>query len=557
MNRKQRRLAAKQKPQSPQKPSYMVLIKAGETAYAQNRYADALQAFSDALRIKPKDKALKARVLNLLKDMEIRSFNQRLKDIILDLLKTEGLNHIQLSKPWHSLLLCDPAFSELTRLQQQKDYATFCKTIDFSKIKACLRDPYLLEGLSRLLVFDVTFEALLTHLRRYYLDNRENLELEPGSSPFLSALAQYCELNEYIFAVSDEEVKALDAFEQKADLSAYELALYAGYRPLTNLSEVPGNKDHPEVLYKLIKRQIGQYKAEQAAKEAIKNIIDGQTQNEDKTSEKVQEQYEENPYPRWAALPHIPSHMVKNQPLEILIAGCGTGNGVCQLAQLYPKAKITAIDLSLSSLAYAQLKAKEFKFSNIAFFQGNILELGRLNQQFDLIDCSGVLHHMKDPMKGWAILKSLVKPDGKMHIGLYSTAARDDVIAVQKIIKEETFEPTPAGIREFRQTMTKLPDSHAAKPITKRRDYYTTSGCRDLAFHVQEKCYTIPEIAKALNTLDLRFDGFQIPSKTVFEAYKKRFPDDAEMKNLENWAIFEQDHPETFRGMYQFWCRKA
>ena len=36
--------------------------------------------------------------------------------------------------------------------------------------------------------------------------------------------------------------------------------------------------------------------------------------------------------------------------------------------------------------------------------QADILDLHKLNKQFDIIESVGVLHHMNDPLLGWKIL---------------------------------------------------------------------------------------------------------------------------------------------------------
>jgi hypothetical protein len=36
-----------------------------------------------------------------------------------------------------------------------------------------------------------------------------------------------------------------------------------------------------------------------------------------------------------------------------------------------------------------------------------------------------------------------------------------------------------------------------------------------------------------------------------------RFPDDRVATNLAQWQLFENEYPDTFVGMYQFWVQKA
>ena len=58
------------------------------------------------------------------------------------------------------------------------------------------------------------------------------------------------------------------------------------------------------------------------------------------------------------------------------------------------------MDLSPASVAFAIAKADELGLSNIKFGIGDILKLPDLDTRFDIIECSGVLHHMKNPAKG-------------------------------------------------------------------------------------------------------------------------------------------------------------
>ena len=40
-------------------------------------------------------------------------------------------------------------------------------------------------------------------------------------------------------------------------------------------------------------------------------------------------------------------------------------------------------------------------------------------------------------------------------------------------------------------------------------------------------------------------------------AYRARFPNDVAATDLSNWHAFEEDNPDTFIEMYQFWVQKA
>src|SRR5690606_839498 len=125
---------------------------------------------------------------------------------------------------------------------------------------------------------------------------------------------------------------------------------------------------------------------------------------------------------------------------DVLIAGAGTGKQALQSAFAYgPKARLLATDLSAPSLGYADCAAKRYGVDNIEFMVADILDLDRLDRQFDIIECVGVLHHMADPWAGWRKLVSRLKPSGLMYVGLYSATARANF----GILREQPDYPGP------------------------------------------------------------------------------------------------------------------
>jgi SAM-dependent methyltransferase len=288
----------------------------------------------------------------------------------------------------------------------------------------------------------------------------------------------------------------------------------------------------------------------------------------DAASLQVQRQYEENPYPRWVFAPsrQAPVSLAEDlrarfpnasfgvpgagNGIDILIAGCGTGQHPIGMAQRYRGARVLAIDLSLTSLCYAQRKSRELGIDNIEYAQADILELATLDRRFDLIDAGGVLHHLADPMAGWRVLRGLLRPHAFMRIGLYSERGRADVVAARAVIAERGYRPTPEDIRRCRQDLMRTELSRLAGIY----DFYSMSECRDLLFHVQEHRLSIPAIAEFLREQDLCFIGFELEDARA-RAYRARFSDDKPMTDLVKWNQFESERPDSFAAMYQFWVQ--
>lgn len=420
-------------------------------------------------------------------------------------------------------------------------------------------------------------KALLLHLAEASLPEQTRTEL----ACFTCALALQCFSNEYVYFQSEEETDRIRRLKKEMEealadgpLCPFKVSLLGCYLPLhqadhaERLLACPGFQQGP--IRQVIIRQVLEPLAERKIRQAVKQLFP----IHDAISLKVRGQYEENPYPRWEDIPatgqansfaiKLQSHFptldwhgiaVPAQP-EILVAGCGTGREAIQASRLFSGARILAVDLSLDSLAYAVRKTQELNIDNIEFAQADILALPALQKQFDFIQCSGVLHHMRDPMAGWQILTDLLRPGGFMQICLYSEIARKPVVAAREFIAAHGFDSSAAGIRRCRQAILALSEESPCKKIIGWRDFYTLSMCRDLIFHVQEHRFTAMQLENAIRQLGLTFLGFISENPTLFAQYQTLFPDDLHKQCLPCWHQYEENYPESFIGMYKFWLRK-
>ena len=238
----------------------------------------------------------------------------------------------------------------------------------------------------------------------------------------------------------------------------------------------------------------------------------------------------------------------------MLVAGCGTGAHSIFVAQRFRGARVLAIDLSLSSISYAKRKTQELGITNIKYAQADILKLDEVARTFDIIESRGVLHHLADPFAGWRTLLSRLRPGGFMGLGFYSELARSHVVKAREFIAAGGYTSTLDDIRRFRQDLIAENSSFELHWLSEMTDFYSTSDCRDLFFHVQEHRLTLRQIESFLVESGLRFIGFELDPR-VLHRYRARFTDDRHGTNLRNWERFEADNPDTFVGMYQFWVQ--
>jgi hypothetical protein len=142
-----------------------------------------------------------------------------------------------------------------------------------------------------------------------------------------------------------------------------------------------------------------------------------------------------------------------------------------------------------------------------------------------------------------------------MKLGFYSELARRDIVRVRNLISKEGIGSTSQEIRDYRKNLLWLKDSEKYGFATSSSDFFSTSACRDLLFHVQESRMDLGTLDRFIKDHDLNFLGFEIDS-SVIRAYKKRFSNDLSATNLDQWRIYEEENPNTFIGMYQFYIQK-
>lgn len=491
----------------------------------------------------------------------------------------------QLCQPALSLIMLSPRISDCVRLANVSWPARLPKVALFGAngLAALAADPLLRAVLEAAPVTTMEFERFLTCARHALLETA-SIAGPPDPSdnaalPFYAALARQCFVNEYVFYSDDGERLAAAACYERLQtlLDANDVVppllvlAVAAYFPLYTLRDANQLLDanYPSPIQEVLGQQIREPLEEQA----LRAGIDCLTAIAPGVSERVRDQYEQNPYPRWVKLPKCNQSRRFNDELrhrlpfalftplpddsapEVLIAGCGTGSHSIVSAQRFRGARVLAIDLSLSSISYAIRKTRQLGITNIEYAQADILKLIDIARTFDIIESGGVLHHLADPFMGWRALVSRLRPGGFMGLGFYSDVARRHVVKAREFIASRGYAGTYDDIRRFRQDLAAQDASVDLQRLTKSSDFYSTSECRDLLFHVQEHRLTLDQIELFIAESRLAFLGFELDPR-VRHQYRVRFTDDPSGTNLRNWSIFEADNPKTFVGMYRFWIQK-
>ncbi len=548
---------------------------------AQGDVARALEAALDAIGIVESAQA-KSLFARCARQVRATSDDARFRDLVFRALAEGWDRPSNLMLPALSLVRLNAALQ--AAIERRAVSAPRRLSIDElcgpSGLSELAKDKLLGLLLQSMPLCDGDIERSLAELRRGALDLALGLVgVGDDVLRFLCALARQCFINEYVYAVDDDERRRVatlrgtleTALRSGGDVSPSAIAVLACYLPLDSwdCGDLLSGRAWPAPVAAVVNQQITEPRLERDLRATLPNL----TMIDDRVSIEVKRQYEENPYPRWVATGRAPApttidaHLnglfprggfkpLGKNKIDVLIAGCGTGQHAIETAQRYLDVDMLAIDLSVASLGYAMRKSRELGLTNIRYAVADILEIDMLDGGFDLIEASGVLHHLADPMAAWRRLLAVLRPGGVMNVGLYSELARQDVVRARAFIAECGYPATADGIRACRQQLMARSDDPLLHDVCQRADFFSASGCRDLLFHVQEHRLTLPQIAAFLRDNGLAFLGFEADGM-LFRQYAARFASDAAKTDLASWHQFETENPHSFAGMYQFWVQKT
>ncbi len=199
---------------------------------------------------------------------------------------------------------------------------------------------------------------------------------------------------------------------------------------------------------------------------------------------------------------------IEPENLSILIAGCGA-NQAAHYAFTNRNSEVLGIDVSDSSLGHeAHLKQKH-RLDNLELLQMSLGEIGSLGRTFDLIVCTGVLHHLPDPDAGLRCLRDVLKPHGVISIMLYGSFPRVGVYMLQEVFRLLGLKQDVEGIGIVKRAIDVLPRWHHLNAYMKiAPDLGYDSGLVDTFLHPADRAFTVSEILKFVRDNDLKLQSW-------------------------------------------------
>jgi SAM-dependent methyltransferase len=193
------------------------------------------------------------------------------------------------------------------------------------------------------------------------------------------------------------------------------------------------------------------------------------------------------------------------EDFSILIAGCGTSQAA-KHALRWPKARVTGIDISATSVRCTEELKRKYDLSNLQVHQLPIDRLDALEKTFDQIICTGVLHHLADPDAGLAALRDVLEPEGAIHLMVYAPYGRTGIYMLQDFCRRLGIRATDYEIRDLIAALRALPPGHPLENLLRSSpDFGHEAALADALLHPQDRAYSVPQFFDFIDKAGLTF----------------------------------------------------
>jgi SAM-dependent methyltransferase len=190
--------------------------------------------------------------------------------------------------------------------------------------------------------------------------------------------------------------------------------------------------------------------------------------------------------------------------LDVLVAGCGTWQAA-KYAIGHPKARVVGIDVSSTSLEHTERLKQNYNLTNLEARQLAVENVEELDQRFDLIICTGVLHHLVDPDAGLRALRSVLQPEGAMNLMVYAPYGRDGVYMIQEYCRRLGVGTSPEELRDLMTVLRNLPDHHPLLATQGgSRQFPNADALADAVLNPRDRSYSVSQLYEFVESNGLK-----------------------------------------------------
>lgn len=229
-----------------------------------------------------------------------------------------------------------------------------------------------------------------------------------------------------------------------------------------------------------------------------------------------------------------------------IIPGGGTGQGTLFMAEQlnHTKSETVYIDFSIASAYIAQARSVIRRVEQIIWVIGWIENIPQLGLgKFDLVFCTGVLHHLKNPQNGLNILKQVQIENGGANFMVYGKYGRTGIYQIQDLMR---------AINRHAKTMEEelINAKHVLKILPEYHWFHDTGiadhkvmgdiGIYDMLLNKRDVSYSVPDLYEWLWNSGLHFIDFSGLNDRIKLSLKLVIRENSLYKKIFKMAIFKE-----------------
>ncbi len=188
---------------------------------------------------------------------------------------------------------------------------------------------------------------------------------------------------------------------------------------------------------------------------------------------------------------------------SVLVAGCGTWQAA-KFAFTHPRASVVGIDVSPTSLQHTENLKRKYNLTNLEARSLAIENVAGLDQSFDLIVCTGVLHHLVDPEAGLRALRSVLAPEGAMYLMVYAPYGRTGVYMLQEYCRRLGIGTSRQEINDLTAVLKTVPPYHPLLSMVRgSRESLDAGALTDALLNPRDRTYSVSQLFDFVEDNDL------------------------------------------------------
>lgn len=190
--------------------------------------------------------------------------------------------------------------------------------------------------------------------------------------------------------------------------------------------------------------------------------------------------------------------------IDILIAGCGT-NLAPVFGAFMPEARVMGVDISEASLEISAEQCEAHGIDNVVHRKLRLEDIASTGLMFDFVCCTGVLHHLEDPVAGLRALGDVTRSHGAIMVMVYARYGRQGVYMLQELATKLGLGMDELTAAKVQKLLAMLPAQHPFRMLYPPGTVISLEEVMDMVLNPRDRSYRVEDVRSLVEDSGLRF----------------------------------------------------